>query len=88
MRKAVPSPVLLSTLMLPPCASMIALLIARPSPVPPVITERLLSTRKNLSKMCGIASSEMPAPLSDTRMNALSSPRWTVSVISTPEGLC
>ena len=77
-----PVPGSLVQVMSPPCAAMIALAIDRPRPDPPVsgipgaparcpARDRAVSTRKNRSKTCGIASAGMPMPVSTTSMRAI-----------------
>src|SRR5450432_3211294 len=71
-RNVLPIPTLLSTSILPPCASTMRLASVSPRPTPPVPRERLRSPRKNAVNALGKSSLEMPMPPSLTsKANAL-----------------
>ncbi len=58
MVNVVPLPTVLSTLMWPPCCSIIVLQLVRPSPVP------VCFVVNSGSNICGMTSLDIPGPLS------------------------
>ncbi len=74
----VPFPILLSTVILPPCASMIVFTMNSPMPLPPR-RHVARSERQKSSKICGNSSGEIPIPRSTTLtlMKSGTSSRYT-----------
>ena len=69
-KKVLPTPTLETTLISPPCSSIIPLAMTRPKPVPFCffVTAFFVSNCLNLLKMLFIFSFSIPIPVSDTNI--------------------
>src|SRR6266542_661787 len=83
-----PEPGELLTRTVPPCASAMALTMARPRPTPPARRERPESARANRSKIRSALSGGIPEPESDTARRIVPFRRLAESSMRSPGLVC
>jgi len=86
-RNVVPAPSALSTRIDPPWACTIALLIARPRPVPWIDALVAALVRKNLLKRRSCSTSSIPMPVSRTSTHTVSDDEPACTTTSPPAGV-